>query len=99
MLFRPRGIRPAHRLFGLHAHPARQGRRVIILETRGIDDGEFKAEQLAVALAAVARHPRLRVDEREPLADEPAEQSQLYQIESPDTGDRRVGRTLKYHTA
>src|SRR3546814_14385040 len=76
----------------LHAHPARQGRRVIILETRGIDDGEFQAEQLAVALAAVARHPRLVVDEREPLADEPVEQRRLAHLGQPDNGHRRVSR-------
>src|SRR3546814_741705 len=81
-----------HRFFGLHAHPTRQRRRVLVLEPRGVDDAKGQAEQFAVALAPVARHPRLVVDKREPLADEPVEQGRFADIGPADNGDRRGPR-------
>ena len=95
-----RRIGLAHRLFGLHAHAAGQGRRVIILETRGIDDAKIEAEQMAVALAAVARHPGLVVDERKALADQPVEQRGFADIGPADNGNRRESRheTNPYYT-
>ena len=81
----------AHRGLGLVAHPARKRMRVLILEAGGVDDPEFEAEQLGLALAAVAGHARPVVDQRQPLADEPVEQGRFADVGSADDGDGGYG--------
>src|SRR3546814_13991441 len=58
----------------------RSRRGVVILITRGIDDAEIEPDQMRVPLAPIVRHPRLIVDQRELLADEPVEQRRLADI-------------------
>src|SRR3546814_14635972 len=59
-------------------------------------DQKFQPQQPGIALAPVARHPRLVVDEREALADKPVEQGRFADIGPADNGDRsaesRVGK-------
>src|SRR3546814_4115939 len=57
------------------------------LITRGIDDAEIEPDQMRVPLAPIARHPRLIVDQRELLADEPVEQRRLADIGPADDRD------------
>jgi hypothetical protein len=76
--------------FGLHAHPAGERLRVLILESGSVDDSELKPEQFRVALAPVAGHARPIVDKRQALTDKPIEQRRFSDIGAADDGDGRA---------
>ena len=59
-----------------------------LLQARRIDNGEVQIAELGLARATVARHPRLVVDQRQLLADEPVEQSGFADIRQTDDADR-----------
>ena len=75
--------------FGLCAHATRQGARVLVFPTGGIDDREFHARQLHIAESAVARDAWLVVDQRQFLADQPVEQRGFAHIGATDDDDAR----------
>ena len=79
-----------NRGLGLRAHAAGKalGRR--LLKSRGIDHGEIKIAEPALAFAAVARHTRPVVDQRDAPANQPVEQSRLADIGAADDGDGEV---------
>jgi hypothetical protein len=85
------GVGVTHCRFGLRTHPPRQGVRVLVLEPRRIDHPKVEPEQLRLALAAVARHARPVVDQREALADEPVEQRRFADVGPADNGDGGQG--------
>ena len=66
-----------------------------LFEARGVDRGEFEIAEPAVTLAAVARHARPVVDQRQPLADQAVEQRRLADVRPADDGDGEAhGATL-----
>ena len=68
------------------------GRRaspVALLEAGGVDDGEGEIGEPRLALAAVARHARLVVDQRQLAPDQPVEQRRLADVGPAD--DRNPG--------
>ena len=79
---------------GLRAHAARQRDRVALLQPRGVDDGEGEVAEAGLALAPVAGHARLVVDQRELAADEAVEQRRLADVGSADDGDFGQGAHL-----
>ena len=85
------GVGLAHRGFGLLAHSARQGLRILVLETGGVDHAEVEAEQLRFALAAVAGDAGPVVDQRQALADEPVEQRRFPDVGPADDRDSGQG--------
>ncbi len=72
----------------LRAHPPRQGRGVVLLETGGVDYAEIHADEMALALAAIARHAGRVIDQREFLADQAVEQGGLADVRPPDDDNR-----------
>ena len=80
--------RPFERGFGLGTHAPRQGRGIVVFPSGGIDDGKSQPQQFRIAKAAIARHPRLVVDQREFLAHQPVEQGGLADIGSPNDHNR-----------
>ena len=79
--------------FRLGAHAAGQRFAAALLQPRRVDDGEMQVAELGLAGAAVAGHPRLVVDQRQLLADEPVEQGRLADIRTADDGD---GKLMSY---
>ncbi len=80
-------VGPDQRGLGLLAHPPRQARWILVLPPGGVDHGEIEAEQMRVAKAAVARHPRLIVNQRELFADQPVPQGGLADVGTADDDD------------
>ena len=72
---------------GLGPHAAEERVLVGLFETGGVDDREAEMAERGIALAAIARHARPVVDQRELLADEPVEQRRLADIGPADDGD------------
>ncbi len=70
--------------FGLLLHPCGQRTAWALVEAGGVDDGEFQVAEPPFALAAIAGHARLIVDQREPLADQPVEQRRFADIRPAD---------------
>ena len=68
-------------------HPARQAGVGRLLETGGVETVKRSGPSRAVALAPVARHAGLVVDQRQPPADEPVEQRRLADVGPADDGD------------
>ena len=58
-----------------------------VFEAGGIDYFERQIAELSLAFAAVARHARFIVDQREAAADEPVEQRRFADIGPADNGD------------
>ena len=83
-----------NRGLGLRPHAAGQtiGRR--LFEAGGIDHGEFKIAEPRLALAAVARHARAVVDQRQAAADQPVEQGRFADIRPADDGDGEAHAVL-----
>ena len=77
------------RCFRLRAHAARERLQIAFLEACGVDDGEGKVRDPALALAAVAGDARLIVDQGQPAADQPVEQRRLADVRPAD--DRDLG--------
>ena len=67
---------------------------VDFLEPGGVDDGEAQRPQPPGALAQVAGHARLVVDQRQPPADQPVEQRRLADVGPADDGEREGHRAL-----
>ena len=67
----------------------RPGRLVVghLLEARGVDDGEAQRAEPAGALAQVAGHAGLVVDERQPPPDEAVEERRLADVGTADDGE------------
>ena len=63
-----------HRPLGQLAHPALEAVVGGILQPRGVDHRESQVGQPRIAFPQVARHARLVVDQRQPLAHKPVEQ-------------------------
>ena len=76
-----------HRAFGQLAHPALQAFVGGLFQTGGVDHGEAQIAQPGLALAQVAGHAGLVVDQRQPLADEPVEQGGLAHVGASDDGE------------
>jgi hypothetical protein len=83
-----RGVGELDRGLGLLLHPRRQRSLGALVEPRSVDDGEIEIVELGLAFAAVPRHARLVVDQRELLADQPIEQRRLSDIGPADNGNR-----------
>ena len=77
----------------LAAH-ARRETFVARLEPRGVDQPHRAAAELGISLSAVARQPRLVVDERKFPARKPVEQSGLADIRPSDDGDSEGHRSV-----
>ena len=75
--------------FRLRAHAARERFRIALFKTGGVDDGEGKVGQSALALAAIAGDARLVVDQRQPAPNQPIEQRRLADVRPAD--DRDLG--------
>src|SRR5690606_28428041 len=69
---------------GLLAHAAGQARRIVVLPTGRIDDGEIQPEKVRFAESAIPRDARLIVHQRQFLADQTIEQRGLADIRSAD---------------
>ena len=78
---------------GLRAHAAGERLGIALFEPGGVDDGEGEIDEPRLALAAVARHARLIVDERELPADQPVEQRRLADVRPADDRDLAHGRS------
>src|SRR5262249_48972885 len=76
------------RALRLLLHSRSQGSPGALIEPRRIDDGEGEIAETRLALAAVARHTGLVVDQRELLPYQPVEQGRLADIGPADDGDR-----------
>ncbi len=76
---------------GLRAHPAGQAVRLLVLPPGGVDRLELEAGKPGLAEAPVTRHPRLVVDQRDALADQPVEQRRLADVGAPDDDDLGEG--------
>ena len=77
------------RCFRLRAHAPGERFRIALFEAGGVDDGEGKVRDPALALAAIAGDARLVVDERQPAPDQPIEQRRLADVRPAD--DRDLG--------
>ena len=75
------------RRLGLRAHAAGKRGGVALLQPRRVDDGEGEVAERRLALAPVAGHAGLVVDQRELAADEPVEQRRLADVGAADDGD------------
>ncbi len=75
------------RRFRLRAHAPGERFRFALFKTRSVDDGEGQVRDPALALAAIAGDARLVVDERQPAADQPIEQSRLADVRPADDRD------------
>jgi hypothetical protein len=76
-----------HRAFAEAAHAALQAVVGGILQPGGVDHGEAQGAQPRLALAQVAGHAGLVVDQREFPADEPVEQGRLAHVGASDDGE------------
>ena len=74
--------------FGLLLHPRRQRALGALVETGGIDDGEFEIAETSLALAAVAGDAGFVIDQRELLPDQPVEQGRFSDVGPADDGNR-----------
>ena len=81
------GVGLRHRGLGLRPHAAGEAFGRGFLEARGIDHSEIEIAEPAFALAAVARHARPVVDQRDAPADQPVEQRRFADIGAADNGD------------
>ena len=72
---------------GLDLHAAGQRLPALVLEPRGVDRLEGKAQEAPLALAAVAGHAGRRVHQGLAAADEAVEKGRLADIGPPDDGD------------
>ena len=79
------GLRQGLSRLGLH--PPRKGFAFGVFEACGIDHLERKIAEPALALAAVARHAGLIVDQRQPPPDQAVEQGRFADIRTADNGD------------
>ena len=76
-----------HRAFSEPPHPALQAVVGDLLEASRVDHREAQIGKPCRALAQVARHPGLVVDECQPLADQPVEQGGFAHIGPPHDGE------------
>ena len=82
------GIGHRHRPLGERPHPALEARIRRLLEPGGVDHLKPQRPEPGIALAQVAGHPRLIVDQREPPPDEAVEKRRLAHIGAADDGKR-----------
>ena len=81
------GVRLRHRRRGLRLHPRRKRLALGVFEAGGVDHLEGKIAEPGLAFAAVARHARLVVDQREAAPNETVEQGRFADIRPADNGD------------
>ena len=81
-----RDVGQPHRPLGQPPHPALQAVVGHLLQPGGVDHGERQVAQPRLALAQVAGHPGLIVDQRQPAADKAVEQRRLADIGAADDG-------------
>ena len=81
------GIGLRNRRRRLRLHPARQAVAFGVFEAGGVDDRERQIAERAFTLAAVPRHARLIVDQRQTTADQPIEQRRFADIGPADNRD------------
>ena len=75
----------------LRAHAAGKSLRIALLEPGRVHDGESEIGEPRLALAPVARHPGLIVDQGELPPDQPVEQGRLADIRPADDRDLAHG--------
>ena len=81
----------SERGLGLGAHAPGERLAVAFFEPGGVDDGEGEIAEPRLALAPVARHAGLIVDQRQLLADQPVEQRRLADVGPADDRDLAHG--------
>ena len=90
------GVTIAQGGLGLGAHAAGERRGIALLEAGGVDDGEFEVGQTRFALAPIAGHARLVVDQRELAPDEAVEEGRLAHVGPTDDRDLAAHFVLRF---
>ena len=84
-----------HRPLGQAAHPALQAVVRDLLQTRRVDHGKAHVEQPGVALAQVAGHAGLVIDQRQLAPDKAVEQGGLAHIGAAHDGEGETHLSLR----